>query len=57
VECILVEAALAESKCFPLKKKIAPPHPTQKRPYSQQAGNPLAAPRTGVIEDDEASGN
>jgi hypothetical protein len=30
----LVEAALAEPRCFPLKKKIAPPHPTQKPPYS-----------------------
>jgi hypothetical protein len=29
-----VEAALAEPRCFPLKKKIAPPHPTQKPPYN-----------------------
>jgi hypothetical protein len=28
-----VEAALAEPRCFPLKKEIAPPHPTQKPPY------------------------
>jgi hypothetical protein len=28
-----VEAALAEPRCFPLKK-IAPPHPTQKPPCS-----------------------
>jgi hypothetical protein len=30
-----VEAALAEPRCFPLKKKIAPPHPTQKPPCSE----------------------
>ena len=28
-----MEAALAEPRCFPLKKKIAPPHPTQKPPF------------------------
>jgi hypothetical protein len=36
-----VEAALAEPRCFPLKKKIAPPHPTQKPPYAQSFAQPL----------------
>jgi hypothetical protein len=34
-----VEAALAEPKYCPLQKEVAPPHPTQKPPYSNSRKN------------------